>query len=196
MPTKKIIDLAKIRTGLVISRKATDYQNLSNNKYPKYKVLSLKSVMNNTIDCNYFNEIYTNVEVETKYLTKENDVIVRLVNPLKSFVVTKDFVNVIVPSQFIKITDIDNNVLPQYLSIYLNYVYNLHKIKKEDTWLVNSIKLSAIGNIDIPIIDLKKQQEIIKFYQLYNLEINLYKNLIEKKEQLNNGILQNLINIK
>ena len=47
--------------------------------------------------------------------------------------------------------------------------------------------------MEIPIIDIKKQEEIINFYKLSKKEISLYKNLAEKKEQLNNKFLQNLI---
>ena len=144
----------------------------------------------------YFTEIYTKDIMDKKYLTKENDVIVRLVNPLKSFVVTKELENIVVPSQFLKLTNKkDNNILSEYVSVYLNLFFNTKKNQKyrEDTWLVNSIKQSTVSDMEIPIIDIKKQEEIINFYKLSKKEISLYKNLAEKKEQLNNKFLQNLI---
>lgn len=194
----KISELFDIQIGLIVSRKAVDFiERTNNSNYSKYNVLSLKSLTeDNTINMKYFTEIYTNAIMDKKYLTKENDVIVRLVNPLKSFVVTKELENIVVPSQFLKLTDKkDNNILSEYVSVYLNLFFNTKKNQKyrEDTWLVNSIKQSTVSDMEIPIIDIKKQEEIINFYKLSKKEISLYKNLAEKKEQLNNKFLQNLI---
>lgn len=194
----KISELFDIQIGLIVSRKAVDFiERTNNSNYSKYNVLSLKSLTeDNTINMKYFTEIYTNAIMDKKYLTKENDVIVRLVNPLKSFVVTKELENIVVPSQFLKLTGKkDNNILSEYVSVYLNLFFNTKKNQKyrEDTWLVNSIKQSTVSDMEIPIIDIKKQEEIINFYKLSKKEISLYKNLAEKKEQLNNKFLQNLI---
>ena len=194
----KISELFDIQIGLIVSRKAVDFiERTNNSNYSKYNVLSLKSLTeDNTINMKYFTEIYTKDIMDKKYLTKENDVIVRLVNPLKSFVVTKELENIVVPSQFLKLTGKkDNNILSEYVSVYLNLFFNTKKNQKyrEDTWLVNSIKQSTVSDMEIPIIDIKKQEEIINFYKLSKKEISLYKNLAEKKEQLNNKFLQNLI---
>ena len=194
----KISELFDIQIGLIVSRKAVDFIERTNNgNYSKYNVLSLKSLTeDNTINMKYFTEIYTKDIMDKKYLTKENDVIVRLVNPLKSFVVTKELENIVVPSQLLKLTNKkDNNILSEYVSVYLNLFFNTKKNQKyrEDTWLVNSIKQSTVSDMEIPIIDIKKQEEIINFYKLSKKEISLYKNLAEKKEQLNNKFLQNLI---
>ena len=194
----KISELFDIQIGLIVSRKAVDFiEKTNNSNYSKYNVLSLKSFTeDNTINMKYFTEIYTNAIMDKKYLTKENDIIVRLVNPLKSFVVTKELENIVVPSQFLKLTNKkDNNILSEYVSVYLNLFFNTKKNQKyrEDTWLVNSIKQSTVSDMEIPIIDIKKQEEIINFYKLSKKEISLYKNLAEKKEQLNNKFLQNLI---
>lgn len=194
----KISELFDIQIGLIVSRKAVDFiERTNNSNYSKYNVLSLKSLTeDNTINMKYFTEIYTNAIMDKKYLTKENDVIVRLVNPLKSFVVTKELENIVVPSQLLKLTNKkDNNILSEYVSVYLNLFFNTKKNQKyrEDTWLVNSIKQSTVSDMEIPIIDIKKQEEIINFYKLSKKEISLYKNLAEKKEQLNNKFLQNLI---
>ena len=194
----KISELFDIQIGLIVSRKAVDFiERTNNSNYSKYNVLSLKSLTeDNTINMKYFTEIYTKDIMDKKYLTKENDVIVRLVNPLKSFVVTKELENIVVPSQLLKLTNKkDNNILSEYVSVYLNLFFNTKKNQKyrEDTWLVNSIKQSTVSDMEIPIIDIKKQEEIINFYKLSKKEISLYKNLAEKKEQLNNKFLQNLI---
>ena len=194
----KISELFDIQIGLIVSRKAVDFiERTNNSNYSKYNVLSLKSLTeDNTINMKYFTEIYTKDIMDKKYLTKENDVIVRLVNPLKSFVVTKELENIVVPSQFLKLTNKkDNNILREYVRVYLNLFFNTKKNQKyrEDTWLVNSIKQSTVSDMEIPIIDIKKQEEIINFYKLSKKEISLYKNLAEKKEQLNNKFLQNLI---
>ena len=194
----KISELFDIQIGLIVSRKAVDFiERTNNSNYSKYNVLSLKSLTeDNTINTKHFTEIYTNAIMDKKYLTKENDVIVRLVNPLKSFVVTKELENIVVPSQLLKLTNKkDNNILSEYVSVYLNLFFNTKKNQKyrEDTWLVNSIKQSTVSDMEIPIIDIKKQEEIINFYKLSKKEISLYKNLAEKKEQLNNKFLQNLI---
>jgi hypothetical protein len=207
MLNKKISDLFDIQIGLVVSRKAVDFAEQSNNvNYSKYKVLSLKSFLeDNTISTDFLNEIYTENIMDEKYLTKENDIIVRLINPLKSFVVTKDLENIVVPSQFVKLrNNKGSNILPEpvineYVSVFLNTfskTKKMQKYKKEDTWLVNSIKQSTISDIDIPVIALEKQKEVVEFYKLLNKEIKLYKNLIEKKEEFYKSFLQNLIGEK
>lgn len=207
MKNIKISELFDVQIGLVVSRKAIDFTEQSNNiNYNKYKVLSLKSFLeDNSIDSNCFNEIYTENMMDEKYLTKENDIIVRLINPLKSFVVTKNLENIVVPSQFVKLRNnkssniLSEPVINEYVSVFLNTFSNtkkMQKYKKEDTWLVNSIKQSTISDIDIPIIALEKQKEIVEFYKLLNKEIKLYKNLIEKKEEFYKSFLQNLIGEK
>ena len=198
MKNIKISELFDIQIGLIVSRKAVDFiEKTNNSNYSKYNVLSLKSLTENiTINTKHFTEIYTKAIMDSKYLTEENDVIVRLVNPLKSFVVTKELENIVVPSQFLKLTNKkDNNILSEYVCVYLNLFFNTKKNQKyrEDTWLVNSIKQTTVSDMEIPIIDIKKQEEIINFYKLSKKEISLYKNLAEKKEQLNNKFLQNLI---
>ena len=198
MKNIKISELFDIQIGLIVSRKAVDFiEKTNNSNYSKYNVLSLKSLTENiTINTKHFTEIYTKAIMDSKYLTEENDVIVRLVNPLKSFVVTKELENIVVPSQFLKLTNKkDNNILSEYVCVYLNLFFNTKKNQKyrEDIWLVNSIKQSTVSDMEIPIIDIKKQEEIINFYKLSKKEISLYKNLAEKKEQLNNKFLQNLI---
>ncbi|MBR3655351.1 MAG: restriction endonuclease subunit S [Elusimicrobia bacterium] len=207
MKNIKLSELFDVQIGLVVSRKAVDFTEQSNNiNYSKYKVLSLKSFLeDNTISTDFFNEIYTENIMDEKYLTKENDIIVRLINPLKSFVVTKDLENIVVPSQFVKLRNnkssniLSEPVINEYVSIFLNTFSNTKKMqqyKKEDTWLVNSIKQSTISDIDIPVINLEKQKEIVEFYKLLNKEIKLYKNLIEKKEEFYKSFLQNLIGEK
>ena len=76
----KISELFDIQIGLIVSRKAVDFiERTNNSNYSKYNVLSLKSLTeDNTINMKYFTEIYTNAIMDKKYLTKENDVIVRL----------------------------------------------------------------------------------------------------------------------
>ncbi|WP_413853350.1 restriction endonuclease subunit S [Candidatus Ruminimicrobium bovinum] len=207
MKNIKLSELFDVQIGLVVSRKAVDFTEQSNNiNYSKYKVLSLKSFLeDNTISADFFNEIYTENIMDEKYLTKENDIIVRLINPLKSFVVTKDLENIVVPSQFVKLRNnkssniLSEPVINEYVSIFLNTFSNTKKMqqyKKEDTWLVNSIKQSTISDIDIPVINLEKQKEIVEFYKLLNKEIKLYKSLIEKKEEFYKSFLQNLIGEK
>lgn len=207
MKNIKLSELFDVQIGLVVSRKAVDFAEQSNSiNYNKYKVLSLKSFLeDNTISADFFNEIYTENIMDEKYLTKENDIIVRLINPLKSFVVTKNLENIVVPSQFVKLRNnkssniLSEPVINEYVSIFLNTFSNTKKMqqyKKEDTWLVNSIKQSTISDIDIPVINLEKQKEIVEFYKLLNKEIKLYKNLIGKKEEFYKSFLQNLIGEK
>ncbi len=207
MKNIKLSELFDVQIGLVVSRKAVDFAEQSNSiNYNKYKVLSLKSFLeDNTISADFFNEIYTENIMDEKYLTKENDIIVRLINPLKSFVVTKNLENIVVPSQFVKLRNnkssniLSEPVINEYVSIFLNTFSNTKKMqqyKKEDTWLVNSIKQSTISDIDIPVINLEKQKEIVEFYKLLNKEIKLYKNLIGKKEEFYKSLLQNLIGEK
>ncbi|MBR3627883.1 MAG: hypothetical protein IKN42_03430, partial [Elusimicrobia bacterium] len=128
MKNIKLSELFDVQIGLVVSRKAIDFTEQSNNiNYNKYKVLSLKSFLeDNSIDSSCFNEIYTENMMDEKYLTKENDIIVRLINPLKSFVVTKNLENIVVPSQFVKLRNnksiniLSEPVINEYVSIFLN----------------------------------------------------------------------------
>ena len=91
MKNIKLSELFDVQIGLVVSRKAVDFAEQSNSiNYNKYKVLSLKSFLeDNTISADFFNEIYTENIMDEKYLTKENDIIVRLINPLKNNLILK-----------------------------------------------------------------------------------------------------------
>lgn len=196
---KKIKEIATIQIGLVLSRQTNRSQNNNLNNIQKYKVLSLKSMKNSVFDTNCLSELSTTFNVNSRYLTKINDIIIRLSLPFCAYMIKhKHEENIVVPSQFLILKNINNAILPEFLQLYLNLPSVAKKIEanRSGTWLLNTIKQFSILNLEIQIPSIEKQKNIINLKELFDSEFNLQNRLLEKKGTFNNIILENLIKNK
>lgn len=114
----KIGEVGSITTGLVVKRKQAE---LSERVIQTYKMLTLKSFEQDGWLNTQELEIFQSSEVlDDKYLTQEGDVIIRLSYPYASIVINKEHAGFLISSLFVVVRLGRNDLLPDYLSIYLN----------------------------------------------------------------------------
>jgi len=98
----------------------------------------------------------------------------------------------IVPSSILVLSVTNESVLPEYLALYFNSAngQKLFRIHSEQT-TVPFISTNNLGNMDIPVPSLKKQQALIAFGKA----VGKYACLSNRKQELLGGILNSELEI-
>lgn len=190
--TKKLGDIAKINTGLVVKRKQA---GLSEEVFANYKMLTLKSFEQegwlNENELDYFDSIE---QLGSKYLTCKGDVVIRLSYPNKAIAINKDNEGILIPSLFAVIRLSDSTILPDYLSIYLNSDEMKEFYAKTVIGsAIQIIKTSLLNEVIVKAPDIETQQKVIELYTLMRKEKVLLEELMEEKARYNKTVLRKLI---
>lgn len=184
--------LADIMVGLVLKRKEAD------NSYDikqKYKALTLKSFNSEGwIDENYLDDFESNEILDNRYLTLKGDVIIKITPPYTAVSIDRFTEGYVVSSQFIIIRLLNEFIVPDYLSLYLNS----DKVKKHISvtatgTTVPMIKTGSLRELEIPIISFEKQIHIAEISKLIIKERHLLYKMISKKEKYYQALTEVLI---
>ena len=192
MKTYKISEIADIQSGLVLSRKAA---NEKTSVYP-YKRLTLRSVTEDCmLDGSSFEEYDACEPIDAQFLTRENDIIVRLFAPVCATLITKDYEGLVVPSQLaiIRLKD-DSMYLPGYLSVYLTNQRILENLIEGAGMAAQKIiKVGNVAELEIPCLPIEKQKMIS---DIANEQLNivaLYKKIIEQETLRTKSVIKDII---
>ena len=160
MVYKKLVDVADIQSGLVLSRKEAKPHS---EKVYKYQRLNLRSINNDDIvNIKTLNEFYAHEKVDNQFITKENEIVMRLFAPLQPVLITAAFTGYVVPSQFAIIRINSGDILPDYLCCYLSQHNVLNGLAAMDSGqATRGIRISTLSDIQIPIVEVNKQKIII-----------------------------------
>lgn len=192
MKTYKISEIADIQSGLVLSRKAA---NEKTSVYP-YKRLTLRSVTEECLlDITSFEEYAASEPIDGQFLTKENDIIVRLFAPVCATLITKDYEGLVVPSQLaiIRLKD-DSAYLPGYLSVYLTNQRILENLVEGAGMAAQKIiKIGNIAELEIPCLSMEKQKMISDIANEQLNIIALYKKIIEQETLRTKTVIKDII---
>lgn len=190
----KLRDIAKVNTGLVVSRSAKDKDKEETEI--QYKYFTLSSIEHNQkVDKTKLKEITVFGFIGEKFLSKKSDIIIGLSAPHSLAYIDDDFQGIIIPSQFAVIRVINNEIIPEYLIAYLasdEIKSRIANTAKGSEW-IKRIDLSGLLDLLIEIPSLQKQKQIIQLNTLVKEENALnyqYAKLVEKK---NNYYLNMLI---
>lgn len=187
----KISEIADIQSGLVLSRKAA---NEKTSVYP-YKRLTLRSVTEECLlDITSFEEYAASEPIDGQFLTKENDIIVRLFAPVCATLITKDYEGLVVPSQLaiIRLKD-DSAYLPGYLSVYLTNQRILENLVEGAGMAAQKIiKVGNIAELEIPCLPMKKQEMISDIANEQLNIIALYKKIIEQESLRTKSVIKDI----
>lgn len=192
MKTYKISEIADIQSGLVLSRKASK-ENM--NVYP-YQRLTLRSVTEDCLlDISSFETYEACEPIDEQFLTKENDIIVRLFAPVCATLITKDYEGLVVPSQLAIIRLKDScPYLPGYLSVYLTNQRILENLVEGAGMAAQKIiKVGNISELEIPCLPMEKQKMIS---DIANEQLNivaLYKKIIEQETLRTKTVIKDII---
>lgn len=84
----------------------------------------------------------------------------------------------------------NQNIIPEYLSLYLNEALKTPYFKNHFSGgTVPSIPKSVIENYEIAIPTLDNQQTFIELYHAHKIQLNIYDELKTKKSQLINSLI-------
>ena len=175
-----------IKSGLVLARKVVDVQTEREKQYPLIIARTVnddgKIVGNETFDSK---EI-----LEEDYLTRLGDVLVKIAAPNVVVYISEENTGKVISSYFCVIRNLNANVLPEYLAVYLNSLDAKMQFKKDFIGTtVQTLKMSALLEVEVPIPTLQEQRSIIELYYLKNKEIELLRNLASIKEDYFNAAL-------
>lgn len=192
MKTYKISEIADIQSGLVLSRKAAKE---TMNVYP-YQRLTLRSVTEDCLlDISSFETYEACEPIDEQFLTKENDIIVRLFAPVCATLITKDYEGLVVPSQLAIIRLKDScPYLPGYLSVYLTNERSLENLIEGAGMAAQKIiKVGNVAELEIPCLPIEKQKMIS---DIANEQLNivaLYKKIIEQETLRTKTVIKDII---
>lgn len=178
----KLGEMVNIRTGLILSRKKSNVQTKH-----RYRLLNLKSIDPQ----GYINKEELDVfdakdQLSSEYLTKTNDIIIRLSQPYTAVLIDKETEKMVISSNFLIIRNSSKNLMPAYLLWFLN----TEKVKRNAYKSATSNMLSAItpqyyNELSIIIPPMEKQSAIANLFTLSQREQILLEQLKNEKQKLN-----------
>ena len=188
----KLGDISSITTGQVIKRKEARPGDVD---AIQYRILTLKSfdedgfLVKEEIDSFKASE-----EIESKYITSKGDIVVRLSMPFTSITIDEESEGILIPSLFVVIRINSNDILPSYLSLYLNS----NKMKKQYMreargTAIQILKTSAFKEFVIMLPDMGMQEQTVALNELMMREKRLLQLLIKEYNKRNQIILENMI---
>lgn len=189
----KLKELVNIKIGIPLERKKA---NMATINTIEYKALTLRSFISiNCLNTLPYDTFLANVKIGTQYLTKENDVIVRLRAPNHAIFINKKNEGLLVPSIMAIITNLFPNILDsKYLAYYLNSQHTQDQlVKNSQGTSIQMIKTIDLLGLEISLPTLEKQKKITTCIDAANQEIDLLRKLIDEKDKLKTEIFETLI---
>lgn len=179
----KLGEIANVSIGILTKRECDERGK------NEYALFSLKNYEEN----NQYEIVRSDKELEDK-LSKEDDLLFRLIYPNKIITVTKEISNLLIPSQLCIIRPDKNLIKSNVLKWYLESEEGKKQILAEVTGTtIQSVSVSALRKIEIPDISKEKQEIISKLIELSDREKQIEKQILEKKEKLYEAFIENLI---
>ena len=162
-------DIAIVGSGLVVSRKKAIH---TKDIIKSYKQLNLRAINKNGYIEEQELEILNVKEIiDDYYLTHEGDIIVRLTDPFTAIYISKDMENIVISSNFCVIR-CSENYYPDFLSYYINSDSARKSLLSNlQGSIMKNINMSAIGEMEIPNIPLKKQHIIGNLFKAQTQKI-------------------------
>lgn len=174
----KLEKLVQFSSGLMVSRKKEE------NAKESYQVINLATVTNaGEVDLKKCDLLKTSKDI-SKYLVKTGDVIIKLSPPYDAFCITDKMGNYILSHYYCKLEIKSNNILPEFLSWYLNSKYSkqfFQLFSKGNT--IRRLPINRLKGIDIKVIPIKDQKNIVEMNKLVKREKKLLRQLIVKREE-------------
>lgn len=191
----KLSDIADVKTGLVLARKAADSKGSA---IVIYKQLNLRCVQSSgEIDLNLVDTFLSVEELGSNYLTCPGDVIVRLTAPYTAVLITEETQKLVVPSHFCIIRTKGNMAVPEYIQWLLNSQIVKMQIAKNTTGTsYASIKPSIYSELEIEPIPIIDQKKIAQIFMIAQKELALIEELRCTKEQYYQTVLKTLYSKK
>jgi len=173
-------DVAKLRTGLVLGRKADDH----NPKY-RYPLLNMRVFSENSqLDLNELDVFGSSVELPSHYFTKPGDVVVKLARPQVAAVIDRSTQGILVSAAFMIVTELKASFDPWFIAWFLNSDAVARCIMQvTGSNMLGTARVSAYEPLELPDISCEKQHEIAELYRLHHREVQLTNELLRLKQR-------------
>lgn len=120
-------------------------------------------------------------------LLQKNDVLLSIRGQFKATITPELSKPIIASSSVLKITLKTNEITPEFLVVFLNSTKARKYLHSKSTGaVVNSISISELRELPIPIISLEDQQKIVKIFNISTRVTALAKHKAELVKQLSN----------
>ena len=191
----KLRDIAEIKTGLVLARKAADPDDVTALTYKQLNLTCIRE--HGEIDIAAMDTFFSTEELGCNYLTHPGDVIVRLSSPYTAVLITEETQGFVVSSYFCMIRVKEGKSVPAYVKWLLNSHMVKAQIAKNSTGVTYaSIKPSFYSQLEIKPLTVAEQKKIAWIYSASQKELALLDELKDNKERLYQTVLDNLYNEK
>ena len=182
-------DITQITIGVVLKRKEARYK--TKDSY-EYKVFNLKSYEE---DIEY--DIFYSEENLENFVARKGDIIFRMSFPLKVIEADDEIDGKLINNQYciIRVSDKYNKI---YNIEFIKWFLESNNAKRqfEKTLIGSSVKsvpVAKLRQLEIPNIDIKKQEKISEVVNIWNKEKNLYKKIVKEKDKYYNSIINKII---
>lgn len=188
MTKLKLKEISDITTGIVINRfKKIDGEY-------DYNSLNFKCIRNNQITPELFNTIKSKEKINTKYLLKKNDIIIKLTPPFNLILIKYNYENTIIPSSFAVIR-VNHSTNPEYLTFYLktnNVLKQLNSFIEGSALL--KIRIEYLKNLEIEILEKRYEENYVHIMNLFLKKIQLEEKKLKLEKRIKKYYLNSLIN--
>lgn len=183
-------DITQITIGVVLKRKEAKYPTV--NTY-KYEIFNLRSYEEG-IEYEVF---YSDENLEN-FIARKGDILFRLSFPMRVIEVDDELEGKLVNNQYciIKMNSLfDITYDIDFIKWFLESdIANRRFEKMLIGTTIKSIPVSELRKLEIPDLNLDKQEQISKIVNTWDKQKKLYKKIIEQKEKYYDSIISKLIN--
>lgn len=185
----KLINIATVKTGLVLSRKQA---KAADNAY-QYRQLNLKSIDDKgDININETVLFYASEELSANYLTQTGDIVIKTAEPYTATYITDKYAGLVIPSHFVVVRVNESMALPQYISWYLNKDGIKKSFSMSCTGTLKQIKATTIAETEIKLPSLEKQKLVVELDNISRKEIDLFEKLLEQKKSYHKALINKI----
>ena len=185
-------DVSTVRTGLVTARKQA--KGPEKGLFQEYRLLSLRCIKEpGVLDVSQAEPYMSRELLKSDFLTRRDDILVRLSAPYTAALVDDESADYVVPSHFAIIRVDKSKVDPAYVLWILRQQSTLKQIYQNvsGTIAFGTINSSFFNDLKIDIIPLEKQRLIGAILKLSEREQTLLSELAKAKAELNMAIMAN-----
>ena len=190
----KLGDLSTIRTGLVVARKKARLDSSSKIEYEQISLRYFGTGIKLERDKKEKDIFVSSEEIDSKYFTKEGDVVVRLRAPSSAVYIEKEDEGLLIHS-LLAVIRVESNLLnAKYLAYYINAQATQRILKREvKGTAIPMLKTKNLEELKITLPPLEEQKKLVQFLELADKERALLLSLADEKKQFSESILNTII---
>ncbi len=189
----KLSEIGCIKIGYNFRRDNKDVASSFNRSSAETPIIQPRDIVSLCHSCFHNLQKIQITDIKDKYFLSTNEVLLSNKGVFQAFV-WKGQSKIMVSSAFYRIKVLNQDFLPEYIAFYLNSSLGEAQFcLRQNTVRISTITISDVKGIDIPLISLKKQQQIVDLFLLYEKEVDTMEKIKQNRKKLINSILSQTI---